>query len=1140
MPLTEYKGTVNCVVCPILKTRVEKIIIERNKAERERIRSKLEAQLQHHREKRHPISKKTEEEKQEEETNLDEPEKVNDTPKSGSNGQTQSSTPTHQAANVEKDSEEEPSNDDAEFEDSDEILSAVKSFLSEEGVEIGLDELKKFSSDSTVPSAVKPVISMVSEEGMEVKLESLDSFLFDKDIGTTIKDRHRPKRPVMGILKVAPQPHSLHSGFVGLSRPTKADSSTVSLRSATLQPGTKKAVDELEAIEEASPRFEKKKSPKKLIEDEDGSYEESTNVSSLHSDSTISTKSHTFLKKIHLTKSRKHKSIESIDEGQATDEVKEVMQLGTEKTADDEDVKQSNKKKMGDDVDVKKSNKEQATDDKDVEQSNKKKTAGDMDVKKSNKQQAADDKDVEQSNKETMTEENVADQTEEDENSVEEGRSKGTASDDGLELVLSHTEGTDSHRSDSPSEANSKTKHWALLRAEKTALLTRRCIVGWKILHEQCKGKECRGSELVGLNGKKECVICGGTGNGKDGVYALLAANEAKKSTPPSILQSVVDSVQEMVGMKKGDASSDGSASSDSTYLDLGVGEISVVKSLTSALSFTVMPVRAPRHAFQPGTDILQVHREFENRRSDVSKQMALKMSQGWTLLNTRCPQCVMPLMSDPSGRNEICLVCGITGKSYAGAHSIGTAPTDLTSGKSTEDEVSTKSGYESGVSSGMSVSSLAGITDRIIHSSIQARRPSPRGDPPAVRHSPRNSQLEVEDSRNLVSGFVPVVSATDNEKARGPSPRYTIQPRRAPLNAGSEDEAKEDDYIIVIEDDETEIPASGENKAKQETNMADDESKAEKESVDESQVFAIAVPRNFNVGEGHAVVELLNAAKAKEAKYLPDSDRDGDVMSPSAQSAAAYRLPSPGMTEVSLPHMSPSSRAGSQMDTKSCPSSSSSCASAITQQLTQLPPTPNANKKPPTYQQRKKMVVSRDPPIPNKDGLVSCASNVSSLCGSRRKVTPELPAGRPRGYVRTRPKRRHQQPPPAQAVKSGSPASQEPTPLVKNQAKKMFDFDDSQQSVVSALSNTDSPVHMHLQQQQQEPIVEAPDDEVASTAHSVTSQALDELLLQIEETQAELLAVEKEPEGRAKQCRLQELQERLAAAAAAMQALDG
>ena len=80
----------------------------------------------------------------------------------------------------------------------------------------------------------------------------------------------------------------------------------------------------------------------------------------------------------------------------------------------------------------------------------------------------------------------------------------------------------------------------------------------------------------------------------------------------------------------------------------------------------------------------------------------------------------------------------------------------------------------------------------------------------------------------------------------------------------------------------------------------------------------------------------------------------------------------------------------------------------------------------------------------------------------------------------------------------------------------------------------------MHLQQQPQEPIVEAPDDEVASTAHSVTSQALDELLLQIEETQAELLAVEKEPEGRAKQCRLQELQERLAAAAAAMQALDG
>ena len=61
----------------------------------------------------------------------------------------------------------------------------------------------------------------------------------------------------------------------------------------------------------------------------------------------------------------------------------------------------------------------------------------------------------------------------------------------------------------------------------------------------------------------------------------------------------------------------------------------------------------------------------------------------------------------------------------------------------------------------------------------------------------------------------------------------------------------------------------------------------------------------------------------------------------------------------------------------------------------------------------------------------------------------------------------------------------------------------------------------------------------MSGNTRSVTSEAIDQLLARIEDTQVELVAAEKEEDGIQKQERLKELLSRLSVAAAAIQELD-
>ena len=73
-----------------------------------------------------------------------------------------------------------------------------------------------------------------------------------------------------------------------------------------------------------------------------------------------------------------------------------------------------------------------------------------------------------------------------------------------------------------PYPNNSVISHerWEALRAEARVIITRRLLVGWKMMAQYCKGAECGDCPLLIKQNNIQCVVCGGTGNGKDGIYA--------------------------------------------------------------------------------------------------------------------------------------------------------------------------------------------------------------------------------------------------------------------------------------------------------------------------------------------------------------------------------------------------------------------------------------------------------------------------------------------------------------------------------------------------------------------------------------------------------------------------------------------
>jgi hypothetical protein len=176
-----------------------------------------------------------------------------------------------------------------------------------------------------------------------------------------------------------------------------------------------------------------------------------------------------------------------------------------------------------------------------------------------------------------------------------------------------------------PSDSEINRENWETLRTEGRSVMTRRVMAGWVLLSEFCQGVECHSSPLITKDAKKECCVCGGCGDGTDGAYIAVEDYD------------VVPTDEQLQAMRESGVMPDGDG-----------GGYEITRSTPRPISPTA------GHTFE------QIQQDFETKRNMVSREIGKRMVEAWTLLDTSCPHCVMPLMMDPFGNTDVCVLCGL------------------------------------------------------------------------------------------------------------------------------------------------------------------------------------------------------------------------------------------------------------------------------------------------------------------------------------------------------------------------------------------------------------------------------------------------------------------------------------------------
>lgn len=202
-----------------------------------------------------------------------------------------------------------------------------------------------------------------------------------------------------------------------------------------------------------------------------------------------------------------------------------------------------------------------------------------------------------------------------------------------------------------PSASDIQRERWETLRAEGRSVMTRRMMAGWTLLPELCKGVECAGSPLLLDGTVKQCVVCGGTGNGQDGVYKLPIGEDEEEDEE--------------------DEDDDFAMESSKLSSRMPPKEISTPRlNLAPRMAFPteddeseISPMPSDARSRQQQRAIGNLQQNFEKKRNMVTQEIGKRMMKGWNLLDASCPYCVMPLMTDLDGRDEICVLCGVVGR---------------------------------------------------------------------------------------------------------------------------------------------------------------------------------------------------------------------------------------------------------------------------------------------------------------------------------------------------------------------------------------------------------------------------------------------------------------------------------------------
>lgn len=138
---------------------------------------------------------------------------------------------------------------------------------------------------------------------------------------------------------------------------------------------------------------------------------------------------------------------------------------------------------------------------------------------------------------------------------------------------------------------------WEARRLLGKKALAKKAIEGWAVLPQYCSGRMCNFTPLVGKNGVMQCVVCQGTGTGRDGFYDEIGSAAMHDETGSFI---------------------------------------------------------SKRNRFKN----INPSNKISSHDAIASREVGKRILEGWQLSESPCPTCMKPLMRESFGSHDVCIFC--------------------------------------------------------------------------------------------------------------------------------------------------------------------------------------------------------------------------------------------------------------------------------------------------------------------------------------------------------------------------------------------------------------------------------------------------------------------------------------------------
>lgn len=278
---------------------------------------------------------------------------------------------------------------------------------------------------------------------------------------------------------------------------------------------------------------------------------------------------------------------------------------------------------------------------------------------------------------------------------------------------------------------------WEARRLLGKKALAKKAIEGWAVLPQYCSGRMCNFTPLVGKNGVFQCVVCQGTGNGRDGFYDEISSAAMHDETGSFISR---------------------------------------------------------RNRFNN----INPSSQFSKHDVVASREVGKRILEGWQLSESPCPTCMKPLMRESFGSHDVCIFCDING-GIGSEHAAGFEDLDDVSVSSRRSiTLELPEDFDPSDSNAMAAL-IANATKTATQSSNKPisrnRLPSQRSGKPMQPVSSRKSRSNAPDMRNSES------SKRSSSRPRRSSSRSRPEPSMNQIYISAQDYDEEDAASGLSED---------------------------------------------------------------------------------------------------------------------------------------------------------------------------------------------------------------------------------------------------------------------------------------------------------------------------------------------------